>query len=431
MASKSVLRCAFPVDAAMRGLACLLLAAMLAGCGGRVTGVLGPTPVSEPGARSVTVFTATTRERSAVDDGTLFTGERGPGLAFREITVSIPPTHKAGEIEWPEALPANPATDFVTTDIEVLEQGTVRKTFRDYLRRTGKRHVLIFVHGYNNTFEDAVYRGVQIVADSGADVTPVLFTWPSRARLLAYSYDRESANYSRDALEALLQALAKDRDVSEVSILAHSMGNWVTLEALRTMAIRDGRVHPKIADVMLAAPDVDVDVAATQIRSMGKPLPRFTLFVSKDDRALAAARIFWGSEARLGAIDPTIEPYRSGLERNGITVVDLTNLEGTDSLNHGKFAESPEVVQLIGTRLASGQEVGGGKVGFGGQLTLAVTGASMKVGTAAGTVITAPLAVVDESARAIVMDSADESGILILKKKKPVIAPPLEDVAVE
>jgi esterase/lipase superfamily enzyme len=419
------------IGAVARCFAAITIAVMVAGCGGHATGVLVPTPVNEPGARSVTVFTATTREQSTLDDGTLFTGERGAGLSFREITVSIPPTHKAGEIEWPDQLPANPATDFVTTDIEVMEQGTVRRAFRDHLRRTGKRHVLIFVHGYNNSFEAAVYRGVQIVADSGADVTPILFTWPSRARLLAYSYDRESANYSRDALEAVLQALSSNREVSEISILAHSMGNWVTLEALRTMAIRDGRVHPKIVDVMLAAPDVDVDVASTQIRSMGKPLPRFTLFVSKDDRALAAARIFWGSEARLGAIDPTVEPYKSALERNAVTVVDLTNLASTDNLNHGKFAESPEVVQLIGRRLASGQEVGGGKLGLGGNLTLAVTGASMKVGTAAGAVITAPIAVVDQSARDIVSDSADQSGFLLLKKKKTVVAPPLEDVEVK
>jgi esterase/lipase superfamily enzyme len=409
----------------------LALAVGVAGCGGHETAVLVPTPVSQPGARAVTVFTATTRQESAIDDGILFTGERGPGLEFRRITVSVPPTHKAGEIEWPETLPADPATDFVTTEIEELPQGTVRAQFRSYLRESGKRHVLVFVHGYNNTFADAVYRGVQIVNDAGADVTPVLFTWPSRARLLAYSYDRESTNYSRDALEAVLQALSRNPEVSEVSILAHSMGNWVTLEALRTMAIRDGRIHPKIKDVMLAAPDVDVDVASTQIRSMGKPLPRFTLFVSKDDRALAAARIFWGSEARLGAIDPSQEPYASALARNGVTVLDLTNLKGTDSLNHGKFAESPEVVQLIGRRLASGQDVGGGAVGLGGQLTLAVTGATIKAGTAAGAVITAPLAVVDESARDIVTTNADESGLLIfLPKKKKVVAPPLEEIEI-
>ena len=61
--------------------------------------------------------------------------------------------------------------------------------------------VLVFVHGFNNRFEDAVFRFAQIIHDSRADVAPVLFTWPSKGSVFAYGYDRESANYSRDALE--------------------------------------------------------------------------------------------------------------------------------------------------------------------------------------------------------------------------------------
>src|SRR5690606_29795012 len=138
------------------------------------------------------------------------------------------------------------------------------------------RRVLVFVHGYNSGFEDAVYRFAQIVHDSGTDAIPVLFTWPSRGKLLAYNYDRESTSYSRDAFEEVLQALARDPSVDEVSILAHSMGNLLTLESLRQMSIRDRRVAPKIMNVMLAAPDVDVDVFRTQITRMGEPRPRFT-----------------------------------------------------------------------------------------------------------------------------------------------------------
>jgi esterase/lipase superfamily enzyme len=33
--------------------------------------------------------------------------------------------------------------------------------------------VLVFVHGFNNRFEDAVYRFAQIVHDTRADVVPV------------------------------------------------------------------------------------------------------------------------------------------------------------------------------------------------------------------------------------------------------------------
>ncbi|WP_376774859.1 alpha/beta hydrolase [Rhizobium mongolense] len=64
----------------------------------------------------------------------------------------------------------------------------------------------------------------QIVHDSGAHSVPVLATWPSRGSLLAYGYDRESTNYTRNAVENLFQYLARDPQVKEVSILAR----WAT-----------------------------------------------------------------------------------------------------------------------------------------------------------------------------------------------------------
>ena len=138
--------------------------------------------------------------------------------------------------------------------------------------------------------------------------------------MLAYGYDRESTAYSRNALESLLKAISRDPAVGEISILAHSMGNSLALETLRQMAIRDGRVAPKIRNVLLAAPDVDVDLAREAIIDMGPRAnrPAFTLFVSQDDRALAVSRRVWGSEARLGAINPDQEPYRTQLEQANV-----------------------------------------------------------------------------------------------------------------
>src|SRR5258708_17477394 len=92
-----------------------------------------------------------------------------------------------------------------------------------------------------------------------------LFTWPAGGAAIDYVYDRDSAMYSRDALEALLQALVKDPSVGSISILAHSMGNYLVVETLRQMAIRNRELSPKIRDVMLASPDIDVDVFRRQI----------------------------------------------------------------------------------------------------------------------------------------------------------------------
>ena len=287
----------------------------LAGCAGKPTGVLTPTAASAPGATKVELLVATTRASQGAAVGEMFSGERARGLAFADIAVSVPPRREVGEVQWPDALPGNPATDFVTLRADRLDGDAAVKLFSAKLAAAPRRNVLLFVHGYNTRFEEAVYRFAQIIHDSGADAAPVLFTWPSRGKLLAYNYDRESANYSRDALEAVLQAMAKHPRVGEISILAHSMGNWVTLEALRQMAIRDKAIHPKIRNVMLAAPDVDFDVFRRQIAAMGEKRPAFTLFVSQDDDALKISSRVSGGEARLGMIDPKAEPYRAELEK--------------------------------------------------------------------------------------------------------------------
>jgi esterase/lipase superfamily enzyme len=177
------------------------------------------------------------------------------------------------------------------------------------------------------------------------------------------------------------------------------MGNWVTLEALRQMAIRDGRVAPKIRNVLLAAPDVDVDLFREAIMDMGKQRPGFTLFVSQDDRALAVSRRLWGDAVRLGAIDPEQEPYRSEMEQAGITVLNLSKLRSGDPLNHSKYAESPEVVRIIGRELAEGQTLTDSRVGVGDRIIQVTAGAAAAVGTAAGIAVSAPVAVVDPRTR--------------------------------
>jgi esterase/lipase superfamily enzyme len=376
----------------------LVLVTCLAACGGPPRGVLTPIAGAADDTARVEMIVATTRSETPAE-GEMFSGERGPALAFADIRVSIPPGREVGEVQWPRKLPPDPATDFATVKAERITKEQAVARFRETVADVPGRRVLVFVHGFNNRFEDAVYRFAQIAHDSEAEAVPVLFTWPSRGSVLAYGYDRESTNYSRDALEEVLAALARNPEVGEVSILAHSMGNWLTLEALRQMAIRNGRIPAKIENVMMAAPDVDVDVFREMIARMGEPRPSFTLFVSQDDRALAVSRKVWGSTARLGAIDPENEPYKTELSENAIQVIDLTKLDTGDPTHHAKFAESPEIVRSIGVRLAEGQTMTDSRVGLGEQIVQATTGLTATVGTAAGLALAAPVAIVDPATR--------------------------------
>ena len=382
----------------MRRWVVLALALALSACAGRPEGNLISFGASVPGASRVDMLVATTRAPVAAPPGVMFGGERGRGLSFADIAVSIPPdaVRKVGDVQWPAHLPGDPGHDFVTLRADRMELAQAKALFHKRISANPGRHVLVFVHGYNTRFEEAVYRFAQVTHDSGADVVPVLFTWPSRGKALEYFYDRESANYSRDGLEALLQALADDKSVREVSILAHSLGNYVAVEALRQMSIRDHGLPAKIGNIMLASPDIDVDVFRRQIAEIEgghKPAP-ITLFVAQDDKALGLSKLIFGDEPRLGAVDPAREPYRGMLERGSVRVVDLTALATDDPVNHNKFA-SADVVHSIGLRLAQGQTLTDAKSNLGEALGAVAINATQAVGSVAAKVATAPFEVLE------------------------------------
>jgi esterase/lipase superfamily enzyme len=381
-----------------------------AACASRPENVFESRGATAPGTSRVEILVATTR-KPVTAEGELFGGDRGDP-AFADIEISIPPdkVRKAGEIQWPKHIPANPATEFATMHADVIAKQDAVLKFRKRLAATHSHKVLVFVHGYNNRFDDAVFRLAQIAHDSRTQAMPVLFTWPSQGRLLAYTYDHESASYSRDALETVLNLFVNDPDVSEVSVLAHSMGNWVTLETLRQMAIRHGRVPAKITNVMLASPDLDVDVFRMQLAAIGPTRPHLTLFVSNDDQALAVSRWIWGSRDRLGSVDPRSDRYRRFFHDQHINVVDLSNIDTADSLKHGKFAESATVVRLIGQLLATGQPITDEHLSLGDRVGTFTRGTAAAAGSAIGTVATAPIAVIDPQSRGALTDDIEEIG---------------------
>ena len=287
---------------------------MVGACSSRVAdSVLIPVTRQVEGTSRVPILVATTRQKSTTASGVWFGGERGAATSYASVVVSIPPdaARKIGDVQWPTSSPGDPSRDFVTVSADYIDKKAFAAAIAAEAKRTGLSKVLVFVHGFNNRFDEALYRFAQIHHDAKAPSIPVLFTWPSRGdmRLRSYAYDRDSATYSRDALEELLDILASFPNINEVAILAHSMGNWLVLEALRGRSLRMAKVTgkakvDKLKNAMLVAPDVDVDVFRTQIQRMGTNRPKFLLFVSQDDGALKASRFIGGDVQRLGDVDP-------------------------------------------------------------------------------------------------------------------------------
>jgi len=215
-------------------------------------------------------------------------------------------------------------------------------------RPRGDRKVFVFVHGINTMFAEGLYRLVQVVQDSKSNSVPVLFTWASRGKVVEYLYDNNSATAARDELEHTLRLLFAS-DADKINILAHSMGNWVTVEALRQIKI-SGRPLPsaKIGTIVLASPDIDLDVFKSQLRRFGVAHKPFTVVLSENDRALGLSKFIAGGESRVGDADV------DELAALGATVVDLTKLKATDFTNHGKFDQLAVVAPELNAVLAHG-----------------------------------------------------------------------------
>ena len=334
------------------------------------------------------IFIATTRAE-AKDKAQVFDGQRSATLHLARITVSVPAIHKTGEIERPKGKTARPDKFFTASD---LVSYSSESAFEQALRADIARHdhrALVFIHGYNNLFDDAVYRMTQLVHDSGFAGTPVLFSWASGGRTVDYVYDRDSATVARDSLEATLRLLVK-AGAKRIDIVAHSMGNLLTIETLRQLAIAGDRdLGGHLGDVVLASPDIDVDVFKSQMQRYGKPKHPFILLLSRDDRALTVSQIIGGDKPRLGDYADTEEI--AGL---GLVVVDLTKVSAGDAANHAKFANNPVIVKLLGESLKSGdlRREGGNP---DNQIAALTKGIGNTLGATASVVITLPGRILD------------------------------------
>ncbi len=355
------------------------------------TETVAATPAAIAGEHRI--FVTTTRAASD-DPREVFDGDRSLALSYATTDVTVPAIHETGAVERPKNGVRDPARYFTASD--VARYGTDDAFVNDLSRSIAARggRALVFIHGYNTRFDDAVYRLTQLVHDSGYGGAAVLFTWASAGRTVDYIYDRDSATVARDGLERTLR-LVEAAGASRIDVIAHSMGNWVTLEALRQLAITGDRdIDGKLGDVVLASPDVDVDVFKSQMKRYGMPDKPFLLMLSRNDRALNISGIIAGNRPRLGEYtnDAEIASY-------GVVVVDVTALAAGDRTNHTKFADNPLLVRLLGERLREGDRLTETRDNFAERLNNLATGLGQTAASAADIVITTPVEVIGTVAR--------------------------------
>ncbi len=373
----------------------LFLVALIAGCANPHPSRLIAETIAPARADQIAgthgIFIATNRMQTE-KPGEIFAGGRAPDPAFAKVEITVPAVHETGKMELaPNPRVADPARYFAARRaILFAGESDFENALRDDITAHNGR-ALVFIHGYNTGFDEAVYRAAQIFHDSEYAGTPILFSWPSAGRTIDYVYDSNSATSARDALEETLRTLAR-AGARRIDVVAHSMGSWVTMEALRQLAISGDRdLGGRLADVVLASPDIDIDVFKGQMRRYGVPERPFAVLTSQNDRALTLSGFIAGNQPRLG-------DYRNAedLTGLGVTVIDVTKVSSGDWLNHTKFAENPVLVRLLGERLSSEGELNEGNEDVVvGQVENLVRGLGQTFGSAADIVITTPLTVIE------------------------------------
>ncbi|WP_159948862.1 alpha/beta fold hydrolase [Rhizobium sp. 18065] len=324
----------------MRLCVLLIILISLTSCGGPRAVIGLDAPAGRDPKTTETIYLATTRARSD-NPGLPYSAGRSMTLNFARFEIGIPENHIPGNVEKTGRTP-DPSRHFTAREYQPIDQ---RKQFIAQLnaalatRAPQDREIFIFVHGYNNNFADSIFRNAQIVHDYNINAVALHYAWPSGGALPLYVFDRDSALVGRAGLAETIEIASKTK-ANRVILVGHSMGAYVVTEALRDLAVTGRRSSlDRLGGVVLAAPDIDVDVFQSQVRDIGKLPKPFTIIVSRRDRALGISRRLTGGHPRVGSGSDI-----AMLQQKEIAVIDASDLDGG---RHNVFASSPTLMDEV------------------------------------------------------------------------------------
>jgi len=343
----------------------------------------------------VDVLYVTDREPKATKNGSVEYGHgRSTSMAFGSCIVEI-----GKDVEWSVLvensrtrkrsvslpLKTNRTTEharFPETPLSVISEGTGIKwdpkevelekeisgkldsELRKRLRTAKYKEAFVYIHGFNNNFEDSVFVAAELWHFLGRRGVPIVYSWPTKRALMSYGYDRESSEFTVFHFKQFLRAIAGCGDLQKIHILAHSRGTGVAASAFRELVIaatasreKDDRtagspgqtarrVLGKVGNVILAAADIDMEVASQRLTAemafMGAE--RVTIYLSREDKALNLAVWLFESIARLGELSLRIISPDRIKDLEVIDRIDFIDAR-VDSgfLGHAYFHSSPAV----------------------------------------------------------------------------------------
>lgn len=281
------------------------------------------------------------------------------------------------EISPKGAFPETPLLFKVENGIAIIDPAqkqafeTAREGFKSHVReslsKSRKKEVIVFIHGFNVTFNEAIYTVNDIYHYSGRDAVPISYTWPAHRNLLAYFQDQNSASYTVYHLKEFLRTLMSMEEIENIHVVAHSLGTVATTTALRELLIetRAAGKNPletfNIENLILAAPDLDYGVVTQRLiaEQFAAAFGRMTVYTNDKDKALSLSS-FLSSTMRFGKLLPNEEGKIEEKIFQQVKNVSYVTVVGGSSgfSNHAYFVRDPSALADLVTLINNPSDPG-------------------------------------------------------------------------
>ncbi len=264
-------------------------------------------------------------------------------LQFGTCKINVPKNHTIGEIPL-----SKDGRQSSNNYFKVLEAKALQQTDLIEILKKSERTPLVFVHGFNVSYQEAILRAAQIAYDLKYQGPIVLFTWPAGAgdgffddKLLNKTYENNLAN-ARASVEFFKNFLLDcQKNNIKINLAVHSMGHQVVLPALKKMGEKNQNKF-LINELVLNAPDFEVDEFKAMTKNIKQTSQRVTLYCSYNDKAMLASKTFNNSGSRLGACAAFDD-----FDTVNVSLVDDTTL----GLGHGYYSSRAILSDVFQTLL--------------------------------------------------------------------------------
>jgi esterase/lipase superfamily enzyme len=299
---------------------------------------------ASPAAKDVaeyTVWYGTTRRPVDPQDAAKgYSAERDQATHYGSCRVFVPKSHKIGSIGSPWWKRLLTLTDDRLRLLHVDETTAAAhwQAIKQCMAHAApeEQHALVFIHGYNVSFERAALRAAQIGFDLSIRGAMAFFSWPSQGTVGGYPADEATIEANEDAIADYLMNFAAASGAAHVHVIAHSMGNRGFMRAVARLADdAQRRSGVRFGQFILAAADVDADKFRQMSASYSRVATRTTLYVSNRDLAVEASQ--WLHQFPRAGLMPPVT-VAAGLDTINVTNADLT------LLGHGYVASARNVL---------------------------------------------------------------------------------------